>query len=182
VTEEPGNVEAARQKKQIVESTNANSERVRINSIGNVVIGDDVEIGAGTCIDRGTLGETKIGKGTKIDNLVQIGHNVTIGKNCLIVAQVGMGGSAKVGERVVMGGQAGLPDHMSVGDDAVVVAQAGLGGDVQPQQTVIGSPAMPVREFLQQQMNFKRLSRLNQRVKELETKIAEMEKRLGEKS
>ena len=182
VTEEPGNVEAARQKKQIVESTNANSERVRINSIGNVVIEDDVEIGAGTCIDRGTLGETKIGKGTKIDNLVQIGHNVTIGKNCLIVAQAGMGGSAKVGERVVMGGQAGLPDHMSVGDDAVVVAQSGLGGDVQARQTVIGSPAMPVREYLQQQMNFKRLSRLNQRVKELEAKLAELERRFDEKS
>jgi UDP-3-O-[3-hydroxymyristoyl] glucosamine N-acyltransferase len=179
VTEEPGNVEAARQKRRIVESTDANSQRVRINSIGNVVIEDDVEVGAGTCIDRGTLGETKIGKGTKIDNLVQIGHNVTVGKNCLIVAQVGMGGSAKVGERVVMGGQAGLPDHTSIGDDAVVVAQAGLAGDVPARQSAIGTPAMPIREFLQQQMNFKRMSRLNQRVKELEAKLAEMEKRLG---
>jgi UDP-3-O-[3-hydroxymyristoyl] glucosamine N-acyltransferase len=179
VTEEPGNVEAARQKRQIVESTDANSQKVRINSIGNVVIEDEVEIGAGTCIDRGTLGETKIGKGTKIDNLVQIGHNVTIGKNCLIVAQVGMGGSAKVGERVVMGPQAGLPDHMSIGDDAVVVAQAGLAGNVQARQTVVGTPAIPLREFLHQQMNIKRLSRLNQRVKQLEAKVAEMEKRLG---
>jgi UDP-3-O-[3-hydroxymyristoyl] glucosamine N-acyltransferase len=179
VTEEPGNVEAARQKRQIVESTDANSQKVRINSIGNVVIEDDVEVGTGTCIDRGTLGETKIGKGTKIDNLVQIGHNVTVGKNCLIVAQVGMGGSAKVGERVVMGGQAGLPDHTSIGDDAVVVAQAGIAGDVPARQSVIGTPAIPIREFLQQQMNFKRLSRLNQRVKELEAKLAEMEKKLG---
>src|SRR5580704_8790227 len=178
VTEEPGNVEAARQKRQIVESTDANSQKVRINSIGNVVIEDDVEVGTGTCIDRGTLGETKIGKGTKIDNLVQIGHNVTVGKNCLIVAQVGMGGSAKVGERVVMGGQAGLPDHTSIGDDAVVVAQAGIAGDVPARQSVIGTPAIPIRDFLQQQMNFKRLSRLNQRVKELEAKLAEMEKRL----
>jgi UDP-3-O-[3-hydroxymyristoyl] glucosamine N-acyltransferase len=180
VTAEPGNVEAARQKKQIVEHTSSNSEIVRINSIGSVVIEDDVEIGSGTCIDRGTLGETKIGRGTKIDNLVQIGHNVTVGQNCLIVAQVGMGGSAKVGGRVVMGGQAGLPDHMSIGDNAVVVAQAGITGNVPARQTVVGTPAMPLREFLQQQMNFKRLSRLNQRVKELEAKLAQMEKKLGD--
>jgi UDP-3-O-[3-hydroxymyristoyl] glucosamine N-acyltransferase len=179
VTPQPGNVEAARRKKQIVENTNSDMEIVRINSIGHVVIEDDVEIGAGTCIDRATLGETKIGRGTKIDNLVQIGHNVTVGRNCLIVAQVGMGGSAKVGERAVLGGQAGIPDHMSVGDDAVVGPQAGLSGSVAPQQSVIGSPAVPVRDFIQQNMNFKRLSRLNQRVKELEAKVAEMEKRLG---
>jgi UDP-3-O-[3-hydroxymyristoyl] glucosamine N-acyltransferase len=178
VTPQPGNVEAARQKKQIVENTDSDMEIVRINCIGHVVIEDDVEIGAGTCIDRATLGETKIGRGTKIDNLVQIGHNVTIGRNCLIVAQVGMGGSAKVGERAVIGGQAGLPDHMSVGDDAVVGPQAGLSGNVAPRQSVIGSPAVPVRDFIQQNMNFKRLSRLNQRVKELEAKVAEMEKRL----
>ncbi|MBV8211865.1 MAG: UDP-3-O-(3-hydroxymyristoyl)glucosamine N-acyltransferase [Verrucomicrobia bacterium] len=179
VTPEPGNIEAARQKKQIVEQTTSSQEFVRINSIGHVVIEDDVEIGAGTCVDRGTLGETKIGRGTKIDNLVQIGHNVTVGRNCLIVAQVGMGGSAKVGERVVLGGQAGVPDHFTIGDDAVIVAQSGLPGDVPPRVTVIGSPAMPVREYLQQQMNFKRLPRLNQRVKELEAKVAELEKRLG---
>jgi UDP-3-O-[3-hydroxymyristoyl] glucosamine N-acyltransferase len=178
VTPQAGNVEAARQKKQIVESTNSDMEIVRINSIGHVVIEEDVEIGAGTCIDRATLGETKIGRGTKIDNLVQIGHNVTVGRNCLIVAQVGMGGSAKVGERAVIGGQAGLPDHMSVGDDAVVGPQAGLSGNVAPRQSVIGSPAVPVRDFIQQNMNFKRLSRLNQRVKELEAKVAELEKRL----
>jgi UDP-3-O-[3-hydroxymyristoyl] glucosamine N-acyltransferase len=179
VTPQPGNVEAARQKKQIVENTNSDMEIVRINSIGHVVIEDDVEVGAGTCIDRATLGETKIGRGTKIDNLVQIGHNVTVGSNCLIVAQVGLGGSAKVGERAVLGGQAGIPDHMSVGDDAVVGPQAGLSGNVAPRHSVIGSPAVPVRDFIQQNMNFKRLSRLNQRVKELEAKVAEMEKRLG---
>jgi UDP-3-O-[3-hydroxymyristoyl] glucosamine N-acyltransferase len=181
VTPEPGNVEAARQKKQIAQTADSNRENVRINSIGHVVIEDDVEIGAGTCIDRATLGETKIGRGTKIDNLVQIGHNVTVGQNCLIVAQVGMGGSAKIGERAVLGGQAGVPDHFTVGDDAVVVAQSGLPGDVQPRQTVIGSPAMPVREYLQQQMNFRRLPRLNQRVKELEQKVTELEKRLEQK-
>ena len=178
VTPEPGNVEAARQRKEITEKINSDTEIVRINSIGYVVIEDNVEIGAGTCIDRGTLGETKIGRGTKIDNLVQIGHNVTVGRNCLIVAQVGMGGSAKVGDRVVMGGQAGLPDHMSVGDDAVVVAQAGISGNTAPRTTVIGTPAMPLKEFFSQRMNIRRISRLNQRVKELEARLAEMEKRL----
>jgi UDP-3-O-[3-hydroxymyristoyl] glucosamine N-acyltransferase len=181
VPPESSNIEAARQKKQITQNANSDAENVRINSIGHVVIEDDVEIGAGTCIDRATLGETKIGRGTKIDNLVQIGHNVTVGQNCLIVAQVGMGGSAKIGERAVLGGQAGVPDHFTVGDDAVVVAQSGLPGDVQPRQTVIGSPAMPVREYLQQQMNFRRLPRLNQRVKELEQKVTELEKRLEQK-
>jgi UDP-3-O-[3-hydroxymyristoyl] glucosamine N-acyltransferase len=170
-------VEAARQKKQIVGSTDI--EIVRINSIGHVVIEDDVEIGAGTCIDRGTLGETKIGRGTKVDNLVQIAHNVTIGQNCFIVAQSGMGGTAKIGDRAVLGPQAGVPDHTSVGNDAVVVAQSGLSGDVEPKQTVLGSPALPLRERLQQLMNFKRLPRLNQRVKELEAKIAELEKKLS---
>jgi UDP-3-O-[3-hydroxymyristoyl] glucosamine N-acyltransferase len=178
VTAEPGNIEAARQKKQPGEVSRADNENIRINSIGNVVIEDDVEVGAGSCIDRGTLGETKIGRGTKIDNLVQIGHNVSVGKNCLVVAQVGMGGSAKIGERVVLGGQAGVPDHFAIGDDAVIVAQAGLPGDVPARATVIGSPAMPVREYLQQQMNFRRLPRLNQRVKELEQKVEELEKRL----
>jgi UDP-3-O-[3-hydroxymyristoyl] glucosamine N-acyltransferase len=179
VAAQSSNIEAARQKKELTEITNSNNETLRINSIGNVVIDDNVEIGAGTCIDRGTLGETKIGRGTKIDNLVQIGHNVTVGQNCLIVAQVGIGGSAKVGQRVVLGGQAGVPDHFTIGDDAVIVAQAGISGNVPPRQTTAGSPAMPVREWLQQQMNFRRLPRLNQRVKELEAKVAELEKRLG---
>jgi UDP-3-O-[3-hydroxymyristoyl] glucosamine N-acyltransferase len=178
VAAQSANIEAARQKKELTELTGATNETIRINSIGNVVIEDDVEIGAGTCIDRGTLGETKIGRGTKIDNLVQIGHNVTVGQNCLVVAQAGMGGSAKVGDRAVLGGQAGVPDHTSVGHDAVVVAQSGLAGDVPPKQTVLGSPALPLRERLQQLMNFKRLARLIQRVKELEAKVAELEQRL----
>jgi UDP-3-O-[3-hydroxymyristoyl] glucosamine N-acyltransferase len=178
VAAQSANIEAARQKKELTELTDSTNETIRINSIGSVVIEDDVEIGAGTCIDRGTLGETKVGRSTKIDNLVQIGHNVTVGQNCLVVAQAGMGGSAKVGDRAVLGGQAGVPDHTSVGHDAVVVAQSGLAGDVPPKQTVLGSPALPLRERLQQLMNFKRLARLIQRVKELEAKVAELEKRL----
>ena len=178
VTPEPGSVESARKNVQSAEITSFNTEIVRINSIGNVVIEDEVEVGAGTCIDRGTLGETRIGRGTKIDNLVQIAHNVVIGRNCLIVAQVGLAGSAKVGDRVVMGGQVGVVDHISIGDDAVIVAQSGVIANVPARQTYIYGPAVPLREFLQQQINIKRLPRLNQRVKELEQRLAELEKRL----
>src|SRR6516164_5747268 len=95
VTPETGSVESVRATGEV---RHFNTDLVRIFSLGNVVIEDDVEIGAGTCIDRGTLGETRIGEGSKLDNLVQVGHNVTIGKNCLIVSQVGLGGSAKVGD------------------------------------------------------------------------------------
>jgi UDP-3-O-[3-hydroxymyristoyl] glucosamine N-acyltransferase len=180
VTPEPGSVESARQNLQSAQVTSFNTQIIRINSIGRVVIEDEVEIGAGTCIDRGTLGETRVGRGTKIDNLVQIGHNVVIGRNCLIVAQVGMAGSVNVGDRVVMGGQVGVADHITIGDDAVIVAQAGVTGNVPPRQTYVYAPAMPRRDFLQQQIHFKRLPRLNERVKELEQKVAELEKRLGD--
>ena len=129
VTAEPGSIESAIATGEV---RSFNHDIVRINSVGNVVIEDDVEIGAGTCVDRGTLGETRIGKGSKLDNLVQVGHNVTIGENCLIAAEAGLGGSSKVGQRAVIGGQAGIPDHLSIGDDAVVHAQAGLGADVPP--------------------------------------------------
>ena len=101
VTPEPGSLESARATGEV---KSFNNELVRINSIGNVVIEDNVEIGAGTCVDRGTLGETRVGRGTKLDNLVQVGHNVTIGTNCLIIAQVGLAGSSKVGHRAVIGG------------------------------------------------------------------------------
>ena len=117
---EPGSVESARATGEV---TSFNNELVRVNSVGNVVIEDDVEIGAGSCLDRATLGETRVGRGSKLDNLVQVGHNVTIGTNCLIVAQVGLGGSANVGHRVVLGGQSGVPDHLSIGDDALVLEQ-----------------------------------------------------------
>ncbi len=127
VTPEPGSVESVRKTGEV---RSFNNEIIRINSLGNVVIEDDVEIGAGTCIDRGTLGETRIGRGTKLDNLIQVGHNATIGSNCLIVSQVGLGGSSKVGNRVVIGGQSGLPDHVTVGDDAVVHARSGITGHV----------------------------------------------------
>ena len=178
VTPERGSVESVRPNKK-TEVTSFNTEIVRVNSIGNVVIEDYVEIGAGTCIDRGTLGETRIGRGTKLDNLIQVGHNATIGRNCLIVALAGLGGSSKVGDRVVMGGQAGLPDHMVVGDDAVIWAQAGVVGHVPAKQAVASTPAIPMREFLEREVQIRRLPSIQRQLKELQKAVEELQKELG---
>lgn len=178
VTPEPGSVESVRETGEV---RKFNVEILRINSIGNVVIEDEVEIGCGTCIDRGTLHETRIGRGTKLDNLVQVGHNVTIGQNCLIVSQVGLGGSSKVGNRAVVGGQAGLPDHLTIGEDAVVHAQAGITNHIPEKSVVIGSPAQPKRDFLEREVHIKRLPKIYQTLKELRQKITQLEERLGER-
>ncbi len=162
-----------------MKSQRFNTELVRINSIGTVVIEDEVEIGAGTCVDRGTLGETRIGRGSKLDNLVQVGHNVTIGTNCLIVAQVGLGGSSKVGHRAVLGGQAGLPDHLTIGEDALVHPQAGISNHVAAKSIVIGSPAEPKKRFLEQQLNIKRLPRMGKELRELREQVAALTERLN---
>jgi UDP-3-O-[3-hydroxymyristoyl] glucosamine N-acyltransferase len=172
VTPERGSVEDVKAKKQI---NNFNTEIVRINSIGNVVIEDDVEIGSNTCVDRGTMGETRIGRGSKLDNLIQVGHNATIGQNCLVVALVGLGGSSQLGDRVVMGGQSGLPDHMTVGDDSVVYAQSGISENIPARNLVGGTPAVPLRDALRREMSAKRLPRMFQELKELKQRVAELE-------
>jgi UDP-3-O-[3-hydroxymyristoyl] glucosamine N-acyltransferase len=172
VTPERGSVEDVKAKKQI---NNFNTEIVRINSIGNVVIEDDVEIGSSTCIDRGTMGETRIGRGSKLDNLIQVGHNASIGQNCFVVALVGLGGSSQLGDRVVMGGQSGLPDHMSVGDDSVVYAQSGISENIPPRNLVGGTPAVPLRDALRREMSAKRLPRMFQELKKLKERVAELE-------
>src|ERR1700722_14620847 len=176
VKPEPGSIESARATGEV---RSFNNELVRINSIGNVVIEDEVEIGAGTCVDRGTLGATRVGRGSKLDNLVQVGHNVTIGRNCLIVAQVGLGGSSKVGHRAVVGGQVGLPDHMIIGDDALVMAQAGISKDIPPKGIVIGAPAVPKGQFLEQQYHIKRLPRTARELKELKQQVAALTEKLN---
>jgi UDP-3-O-[3-hydroxymyristoyl] glucosamine N-acyltransferase len=178
VTPEPGSVESVRPKKK-TEVTSFNHEIVRVNSIGNVVIEDHVEIGACTCIDRGTLGETRIGRGSKLDNLIQIAHNVTIGQNCLIAGQVGLAGTSKLGDRVVMGGQSGVPDHMVVGDDAVIWSQAGVAANVPAKQAVGSSPAMPLRDFLEREIHIKRLPTMLRQLKELQKAVADLQKELG---
>jgi UDP-3-O-[3-hydroxymyristoyl] glucosamine N-acyltransferase len=120
----------------------------RIPQVGGCILGDDVDVGSHTAIDRGSLDDTVIGRGTKIDNLVQIAHNVRIGSDCLIMAGVGIAGSARIGDRVIIAGQAGVGDHRTIGDDARVAAQSGVSSDVAQGVTVSGFPIKPHREFL----------------------------------
>ncbi len=123
---------------------------LRVPQLGRVILGDNVEIGANVCIDRGTLGDTIIGEGSKIDNLVQIAHNVHIGSDCVIAAQVGIAGSAKIGSRVLFGGQAGIADHVSIGDDARIAAKAGVMRDVPMGETWGGYPARPMLTWMRE--------------------------------
>jgi UDP-3-O-[3-hydroxymyristoyl] glucosamine N-acyltransferase len=129
----------------------------RIHSLGTVIVGDDVEIGAGTTIDRATIASTRIGKGTKIDNQVQIGHNVTIGSACILCAQVGIAGSATIGDRVVLGGKSGIADHVKIGSDVLVAAASAVGGDVASRSIVMGVPAQKRDEALKLLVALRRL-------------------------
>jgi UDP-3-O-[3-hydroxymyristoyl] glucosamine N-acyltransferase len=133
----------------------------KIPQIGIVRIEDDVEIGAGTTIDRAALGETVIGEGTKIDNLVQIGHNVKIGKHCLLVSQVGIAGSTELGDYVAVAGQSGFSGHLKIGHRVQVAAKSAVLEDVPDDTKVMGSPAMPFKEFARRQAAVKRLARKN---------------------
>ena len=152
---------------------------VKIPQVGRVVIEDDVEIGANVCIDRATLDETRIGRGTKIDNLVQVGHNVRIGSDTVIVAQVGISGSARIGSRVTLAGQVGVADHVEIGDDAIVMAQSGVGKDIPPRTAVFGSPAAPHTETKRQLAALARLPALRKAVRALEERLAGLEARLN---
>lgn len=168
-TPEPGSVETARATGRVEAR---NTAIARIPSLGSVVLGDEVEVGASSTIDRGTISATRIGRGTKIDNLVQIAHNVTIGENCLICGNVGISGSARIGNRVVLAGGVGIADHVSVGDDAIVMANAGVGRDLPAGGLFIGQPAVPREEFFSQLRNIKRLGRMLGRLDEIERRLA----------
>ena len=127
--------------------------------LGRVVLEDDVEIGANTTIDRGALHDTRIGAGSRLDNLVQIGHNVRLGRGCVIVAQVGISGSTVLEDHVMVGGQAGLTGHLRIGRGARIGAQAGVMADVPAGADVVGSPAQPAREFFRHVAVLRRLVR-----------------------
>ena len=131
----------------------------RVPQLGRVVIHDDVDIGANTTIDRGAAGDTLIGAGCIIDNLVQIAHNVTLGQGCIIVAQAGISGSTRLDDHVVLGGQAGLSDHLKLGKGARVAAQGGVMRDIEPGGEVGGSPAVPIRQWHRQTLALARLAR-----------------------
>ena len=144
----------------------------KVPQIGNVILEDDVEIGANVTVDRAALGSTVIGQGSKIDNLVQIAHNVRIGSHCLIVAQVGIAGSTRLGDYCVLAGQAGLAGHLKIGNQVTVAAQAGVMRDIEDGQKVLGSPALPDRETKRQMIAIMQLPELIKRVRQLEKQVA----------
>ena len=144
---------------------------IKIPQTGIVEIGDDVEIGANTTIDRARFGRTVIGEGSKIDNLVQIAHNVQIGSHTIICSQVGIAGSTRVGSYVTLAGQVGLAGHLEIGDKAVIGAQSGLSKNVPAESMVIGAPAKPMKEWKQNNFYISQLGKLYERVKEIERKL-----------
>jgi UDP-3-O-[3-hydroxymyristoyl] glucosamine N-acyltransferase len=150
----------------------AKGKHNKIPQIGSVIIEDDVEIGSCTAIDRATTGTTRIGKGTKIDNLVQIAHNVKVGQDSVIVSQVGIAGSTTIGRNVVLAGQAGVAGHLNIGDGCVVAAQTGVMSDVPARTMLFGSPGRAHREAFKLQALFGRLPELFDRLKELEKKLS----------
>ncbi len=150
-------------------------KHMKIPQVGTVVIGDDVEIGANVTIDRARFDKTVIGEGTKIDNLVQIGHNVTIGKHCLIVAQSGIAGSTKLGDYVILAAQSGLVGHIEIGDGAVVAAQSGVSHSLQAGEQVFGSPAHPLKEAYRNNAHLHRLDKYVEIIKDLKKRIEVLE-------
>ncbi|GAB1463997.1 UDP-3-O-(3-hydroxymyristoyl)glucosamine N-acyltransferase [Pedobacter sp.] len=144
----------------------------KIAQIGNVVIEDDVEIGANTSIDRATMGATFIRKGAKLDNLIQIAHNVEVGAHSVVAAQTGISGSTKLGENSVIGGQVGIAGHLNLGKRTQVGAKAGINFDTEDNKQWHGSPAQPLKEWMRSTVIFKKLPEVDKRVRELEAKIA----------
>ena len=130
---------------------------VKVPQLGRVLIGNDVEIGANTTVDRGSMKDTVIGEGCRIDNLVQVAHNVELGKGCVLVSQVGISGSTRFGDYVIVGGQSGFAGHLSIGSGARIAAKTGIMKDVLPQETVAGSPSMPIKDWHRQSVILSKL-------------------------
>jgi UDP-3-O-[3-hydroxymyristoyl] glucosamine N-acyltransferase len=152
-------------------------EQMKIPQIGNVVIGDHVEVGACAAIDRAVTGSTVVGTGSKIDNLVQIGHNVQIGEHCVLCGQVGIAGSTKMGQGTTAAGQAGIAGHLTIGEFSLILAQAGVTHSIPPHSRVSGFPAQPYRTAMEQQVLLRRLPNLVEQVRALVDAVAELRKR-----
>jgi UDP-3-O-[3-hydroxymyristoyl] glucosamine N-acyltransferase len=149
----------------------------KVPQIGNVILEDHVEIGAGTCVDRATLGSTIIKKGVKLDNLVQIGHNVQIGDNTVIAAQTGVAGSAKLGKNMMVGGQVGIVGHISLADGTLIGAQSGVPKTIRKEgTTLLGSPAYDANDYKKAYMGFRRLPQILDRLRALEQELEELKK------
>jgi UDP-3-O-[3-hydroxymyristoyl] glucosamine N-acyltransferase len=151
----------------------------KILQVGNVIIHDDVEIGANTAIDRGALGATVIGQGTKIDNLVHIAHNVVIGRHCLVMGQVGFAGSTQLGDYCVIASQSGIAGHLKLGNQATVGAKSGVMRDIPDKGTVLGIPAAPDKQAKRQMIAVQQLPELIRRTRELEKQLAELKAQAG---
>ncbi|MDR1168882.1 MAG: UDP-3-O-(3-hydroxymyristoyl)glucosamine N-acyltransferase [Heliobacteriaceae bacterium] len=174
VTEKPDNIEQAK-KEGSVKEENLEQKIFKIPSIGSLVIGNNVEIGANSAIDRGTIENTVIGDDTKIDDLVMIGHNCKVGKGCLIVSQVGIAGSCVIGDRVVLAGQAGIADHIEIGSDSIIAAKSGVSKSFPEKSIVIGTPAMPRKDFVKQVKTIKDAGELIAKFKQYEPLLKEFE-------
>lgn len=153
---------------------NAQGSFDKIPQIGNVVIEDDVEIGANTCVDRATMGSTLIRKGVKLDNLIQIGHNVVIGENTVAAAQVGIAGSTQVGHNCMFGGQVGIAGHLSIGDNVKAGSQSGIDNNVESNDTRMGTPSLSGIKFHRSNAIFRNLPELSRTVSRLEKQVAEL--------
>jgi UDP-3-O-[3-hydroxymyristoyl] glucosamine N-acyltransferase len=145
---------------------------LKIPQAGRVVIEDDVEIGAATTIDRASVGESRIGRGTKLDNLVQIGHSCTVGEDSLLCAQVGLAGSSHIGSRVILAGQAGVAGHLTIGDDVVLTAKSATSHDIPAGKVISGIPAFDNKDWLRSTAAFRRLGEIQRTVRELQRKLA----------
>ncbi len=170
VTPQPGALEEMKATGQITAASQTEGF-ARINSLGSVVIGNDVEAGAGSTIDRGTIANTVIGDGTKIDNLVQIGHNVRVGKACLLCAQVGIAGSSVIGDRVILGGQVGVADHVNIGSDVIAAGKSGISSHVPSNRMVMGNPAVKMETNIESYKALRRLPRLVAKVDEIQRRL-----------
>ena len=156
----------------------SDSEFMKIPQLGNVILEDHVEIGANVTIDRATMGSTIIRKGVKLDNLIQIGHNVEVGENTVMAAQTGIAGSSKVGKNCMFGGQVGIAGHLKVADGTKIGAQAGIAGDVKEENTaIIGSPAIDFRLFLKSSVIFKKLPEMKMKIDRIEKDIESLKKK-----
>lgn len=154
----------------------------KIPQIGIVILEDNVEVGANTTIDRATMGATVVRKGVKLDNLVQLAHNVEVGENTVMAAQVGVAGSAKIGSQCMLGGQVGVAGHRHVGNRVVIGAQSGIPNDVKDNMEIMGYPAVPKIDFARQTVHIKRLPELNNTIKELRREIEELKKNIQNKA
>ncbi|QPH54573.1 UDP-3-O-(3-hydroxymyristoyl)glucosamine N-acyltransferase [Pontivivens ytuae] len=171
VTPQPNKVEDYMAKGSITESLDP-TEYVRINSLGSVVIGDDVEVGANSVIDKGTVSDTRIGNGTKVDAQVMVGHNVQVGEKTLLCAMTGIAGSTEIGNRVVLAGGVGVADHISIGDDSIILAGSGVTNRVPPKSVMMGYPALKQEVFMNIFKAMRRLPRLAEKVTDLQNRVS----------